>query len=67
MASIYGLHERPGCGARLAPARAVRIMALPVRLPAQPQRMSLSALPALSSPMTQFLDAALGRGPWRSP
>jgi len=67
MASIYGLHERPGCGARLAPARAVRIMALPVRLPAQPQRMSLSALPALSSPMTQFLDAVPGRGSWTRP
>ena len=50
----------------LPPVR-VRIMALPVRLPAQPQRMSLSALPALSPPMTQFLDADLGRDFWTRP
>ena len=50
----------------LPPVR-VRSMALPVRLPAQPQRMSLSALPALSPPMTQFLDADLGRDFWTRP
>ena len=50
----------------LPPVRG-RIMALPVRLPAQPQRMSLSALPALSPPMTQFLDADLGRDFWTRP